>query len=91
MKTKEIIMWAVLGLLTVSNVSLHMDAKQDDVRMKRVGAAVRAGVEARGARSHDWSQARGERDWSQARGERSRPQRTRPDENLGKKKKPKVK
>ena len=82
MKTKEIVMWAVLGLLTVSNVSLHMDAKQDDVRMKRVGAAVRAGVEARGARSHDWSQARGER---------SRPQRTRPDENLGKKKKPKVK
>jgi hypothetical protein len=79
MKTKEIIMWAVLGLLTLSNISLHLDAKQDDVRMKRVGAAVRAGVEARGARSHDWSQARGER---------SRPQRTRPE---GKKDKPRVK
>jgi len=72
-------MWAVLGLLTLSNISLHLDAKQDDVRMKRVGAAVRAGVEARGARSHDWSQARGER---------SRPQRTRPE---GKKDKPRVK
>jgi|TARA_Y100000310_G_C20692423_1_gene823209 hypothetical protein len=32
MKTKEIIMWAALGLLTISNISLHMDSEKCEKR-----------------------------------------------------------
>lgn len=37
------IMWALLGLLTISSISLHMDGKGRDRRMQGVAERLRSG------------------------------------------------
>jgi len=77
------VMWALLGVLSVSNISLHMDKRGNETRMRRVVEGVRGASAPRG---HDWAQAR--KDWTPGKREDARPQRSRPE---GKKGKPKGK
>jgi hypothetical protein len=66
MNKKEIGMWVLLGLLTVSNVCLHLDDRKDDARLKRAVQMKARVSQTYNNRGHE------------ARQERSRPERGTP-------------
>ena len=73
MNKKEMAMWALLGLLTISNISLHMGSKASEKRMH--GVVQRMG---RGDVKSRWAEM------NRQAPERVRPERVMPEGRKGK-------